>query len=46
VALGNCAFDEEIYRALSASLADATPMVQEHISWALAAQDKRRPETF
>lgn len=46
VALGNCAFDEEIYRALSASLADATPMVQEHISWALAAQDKRRRETF
>ena len=43
VALGNCDFDEKVYQVLATNLAAAPPLVQEHITWAMAALDERRP---
>lgn len=41
VALGNAPADPEIERALETKLPSATPMVTEHILWALAEQRRR-----
>jgi epoxyqueuosine reductase len=43
VALGNCDFDDGIYQALARSLDGAPELVQEHIRWALANLEGRRP---
>ena len=38
VALGNAEFSEEIVKQLEEKLTDSTPMVKEHIEWALSQQ--------
>lgn len=41
VALGNAPYQIEIEQALSAKLSSATPLVAEHIKWALAQQKRK-----
>lgn len=43
VALGNAPFDREIIAALEARRAEASPLVQEHIDWALGEQAAKAP---
>ena len=42
VALGNAPFDESIVSALEQKLTTSTPMVAEHIHWALSQQSERQ----
>jgi epoxyqueuosine reductase len=41
VGLGNAPYDEHIISALQAALPGSSTLVQEHITWALAQQDKK-----
>ncbi len=43
VALGNAPFDREIIAALEARRAEASPLVREHIDWALGEQAAKAP---
>ena len=42
VGLGNANYSEQIVDALSSRRDDASPMVREHVAWALAEQEKKR----
>jgi epoxyqueuosine reductase len=42
VGLGNASYSEQIVDALSSRRDDASPLVREHVSWALAEQEKKR----
>jgi epoxyqueuosine reductase len=42
VGLGNAEYSEQIVSALSSRRDDASPMVREHVAWALAEQEKKR----
>jgi epoxyqueuosine reductase len=44
VALGNAPHDADIIAALEARAADASPLVREHVAWALARQQERRTD--
>ncbi|OCQ21071.1 tRNA epoxyqueuosine(34) reductase QueG [Pseudoalteromonas luteoviolacea] len=44
VGLGNADFDENIVLALSQKLRSATPLVAEHIQWALAQQKQKQQD--
>jgi epoxyqueuosine reductase len=43
VGLGNASYSEQIVDALSSRRDDASPLVREHVAWALAEQEKKRP---
>ncbi|MFC3913142.1 tRNA epoxyqueuosine(34) reductase QueG [Pseudaeromonas sharmana] len=45
VALGNAPYSTAIITALTASQADASPLVREHIDWALAQQHHKREQS-
>jgi epoxyqueuosine reductase len=42
VGLGNAGYSEQIVDALSSRRDDASPLVREHVAWALAEQEKKR----
>jgi epoxyqueuosine reductase len=42
VGLGNASYSEEIVEALSSRCDDASPLVREHVAWALSEQEKKR----
>jgi epoxyqueuosine reductase len=42
VGLGNASYSEQIVDALSSRRDDASPLVREHVAWALAEQEKKR----
>jgi epoxyqueuosine reductase len=42
VGLGNAAFSEEIVGALERRADDPSPLVREHVAWALAEQERKR----
>jgi epoxyqueuosine reductase len=42
VGLGNANYSEQIVDALSSRRDDASPMVREHVAWALAEQERKR----
>ena len=42
VGLGNASYSEDIVEALSSRRDDASPLVREHVAWALSEQDKKR----
>jgi epoxyqueuosine reductase len=42
VGLGNAEYSEQIVSALASRRDDASPMVREHVAWALAEQEKKR----
>jgi len=42
VGLGNAEYSEQIVGALSSRRDDVSPLVREHVSWALAEQEKKR----
>ncbi len=42
VGLGNARYSAEVVDALSARRDDASPLVREHVAWALAAQEEKR----
>ena len=42
VGLGNAEYSEQIVSALASRLDDASPMVREHVAWALTEQEKKR----
>ena len=42
VGLGNADYSEQIVDALSTRRDDASPLVREHVAWALAEQEKKR----
>ncbi|MCF2856899.1 tRNA epoxyqueuosine(34) reductase QueG [Pseudoalteromonas sp. SMS1] len=44
VGLGNASYDERIMQALSDKLTHATPLVAEHIRWALAQQQQKQQD--
>ena len=43
VGLGNADYDAEIVAALAARRDDPSPLVREHVAWALAQQEEKRP---
>jgi len=43
IALGNAPYNEAIVQALENRLANASPLLREHIEWALAEQRSRKP---
>ena len=45
VGLGNASYSEQIVDALASRRDDASPLVREHVAWALAAQEKKRVTT-
>jgi epoxyqueuosine reductase len=42
VGLGNASYSEQVVDALSSRRDDASPLVREHVAWALAEQEKKR----
>ena len=42
VGLGNAAFDEGVVAALESRADDASPLVREHVAWALGEQERKR----
>ena len=44
VGLGNASFDEHIVSTLEKAKPDASPLVSEHINWAISEQLKKREQ--
>ncbi len=46
VGLGNADYDIDIVTVLEARRADPSPLVREHVTWALAEQERKRATTY